>query len=84
MPINFHQNFHDLNPVYHMQRHDRAVKVANRYLSVVQKRLKQMHQTEEKKLFVNQIKNGKKLTYEELRALKNKDLKFEYIKEQLL
>lgn len=32
MTINFHKNFRDLNPVYHKQRHERALKVADRYL----------------------------------------------------
>ena len=43
-----------------------------------------MHAQESRRIFNERIKGGHKLTYEELRALKNEEWKFDYIRQQLL
>lgn len=48
---NVHTNFVDLNPVWRKERHTRAVKVANRYLSVVGDQIKEAVAIEQRRLF---------------------------------
>lgn len=43
-----------------------------------------MYAIEARRIFNEWIKQGNKLTYEELRNLKNEDWKFDYIRQQLL
>ena len=56
---NVHANFVDLNPVWKKDRHQRAVKVANRYLSVVGDQLKEAVAIEQRRLFNEQLKTSK-------------------------
>ena len=62
--MNFHENFRDLNPKYHEDRHLRAIKVANGMLEVVGNKLKEMHKVEARKNFREWLSAGNKLTYE--------------------
>ena len=48
-------------------------------LDVIGKKLKQMHKEEARKLFREWLSAGNKLTYEELKNLKDEDWKFDYI-----
>lgn len=50
----------------------------------MRQRIKEMHEKESKRIFVDWVKAGNKLTYNELRELKQEDWKIEYIKQQLL
>lgn len=43
-----------------------------------------MYEIEARRIFNEWIKQGNKLTFEELRNLKNEDWKFDYIRQQLL
>lgn len=84
MSINFHKGFRDLNPTYHKMRHERAVKVANRWLGQIKANLEEMHYNQARKNFNDWINEGNKLTYEELQKLKDEKWKMDYIQRQLL
>ena len=84
MEVNFHRNFVDLNPVYHQQRHQRAIRVADRYLSVIKNRLLQMYKIEARKNFRKWVADGNKLSFEQLQELKEEEWKVDYITHQLL
>ena len=64
-----HKNFTDLNPKWAAARHERAVKVANRYLEIVGDQLKKAHFEEYREVFAEEIQNGKRLSLKELHAL---------------
>ena len=80
MAVNFHNNFKDLNPAYHLQRRQRAVKVANRYIKTIGDKLKDKHQEESRRIFRNKVQDGMKLTFNELRVLSDEVKKLDYIK----
>ena len=48
---NVHENFVDLNPVWTKERHNRAVKVAGRYMSVVGDKIRTAVESERRRIF---------------------------------
>ena len=83
MSINFHQGFRDLNPKYHQMRHERAVRLANRWLGRIGANLKEMQYQQATKNFKDWLKEGNKLTFDELQKLKDENWKKAYIQQDI-
>ena len=69
---NLHSNFKDLNPIYHKLRHERAVKVANRWIKVLGENLIERYKDIKKKNFNEHLmktNNLRAFKYEDLRNL---------------
>lgn len=64
--MNFHEHFKDLNPTYHRKRYERSKKLANTWLGQIRLNLKSRLEEEARKNFVAYLKDGKRLTFQEL------------------
>lgn len=65
-------------------RHERAVKVANRWLGAIKQKFADMHYVEARKNFNIWLNEGNKLSFKELQELKDQNFKMDYIRRQLL
>lgn len=71
-----------MNPIYHQQRKERAIKVSKNWLARIKLDIRDKLDAEALKNFNTYVKDGGKLTLEELQKL-NARWKADYIKWQL-
>ena len=71
-----------MNPIYSLQRNQRAKKLASFWLKKIKEFLRNKVKEEMRKIFNEKINKGEKLSYEELGML-SQTLKNDYIRHQL-
>lgn len=74
----------DLNANYQQLRLERAKKLAVQWLNQIEDKLKDMHYRQSRQNFRDWVAQGNRLTFDELRNLKDENLKVDYVHQQLM
>ena len=73
---NLHDHWKDLNPIWLQNRHQRAVECSEYYLSHIKTRLHCMFIDEDYKNFMQDVRSGRKLSYEDIKKLDQRKKQF--------